>query len=380
MTEPEKNKVNRARLTYLMIAGGAGIILLVLGIYQLLNFTDTTGFCARLCHSVMYPESTAHQASPHADVTCAACHVGPGLGNLAKSKINGLSELFSQVTNSYDKPIKTPVANLPAAGGTCLNCHNPESYNGDVASVTTTYQQDQANTPTTSTTILNIGGGQAGTAQGIHWHATAQVWYLASDTTRNDIIWVGVVDKQGNLTEYYDESQKTPVSQALINQKARLMDCTDCHNRTGHDFTTPETLIDSAMSQGLIDPGIPYIKKEAMAVLGTSAVSLDAANAKIDALRSFYSANYPQYAAQNAAKIDAAVARLKDIAQLTTFPDMNVTWNTYLNNDQHSEGEGCFRCHGKLIRTTPGTGQGLTLSDDCNQCHTFQNGGIAQNP
>ncbi len=58
-------KKHREKLFFLMIAGAVGIILLVMGGYQMVEFMDSTAFCGRLCHDVMYPEYTAYQDSPH---------------------------------------------------------------------------------------------------------------------------------------------------------------------------------------------------------------------------------------------------------------------------------------------------------------------------
>ena len=44
--------------------------------YEAYHFTESVGFCGEVCHSVMNPEYTAYQQSPHARVTCAECHVG----------------------------------------------------------------------------------------------------------------------------------------------------------------------------------------------------------------------------------------------------------------------------------------------------------------
>ena len=66
----------REKMIFLMSAGAIGIIFLVIGVYQAVEFMDSTSFCGRLCHQVMYPEYTTYQASPHSRVTCAECHVG----------------------------------------------------------------------------------------------------------------------------------------------------------------------------------------------------------------------------------------------------------------------------------------------------------------
>ena len=49
-----------------------------IGSYKAYEFTDSVQFCGQLCHTVMHPEFTAYQASPHARVGCVDCHVGSG--------------------------------------------------------------------------------------------------------------------------------------------------------------------------------------------------------------------------------------------------------------------------------------------------------------
>ncbi|HKW67157.1 MAG TPA: hypothetical protein VJP04_07720, partial [Terriglobales bacterium] len=46
------------------------VVLSAVGSYRGYEFTDSTQFCGQLCHSVMNPEFTAYQLSPHARVRC----------------------------------------------------------------------------------------------------------------------------------------------------------------------------------------------------------------------------------------------------------------------------------------------------------------------
>ena len=48
------------------------------GSYKAYEFTESVAFCGQLCHTVMSPEYTAYQLSPHARVGCVECHVGAG--------------------------------------------------------------------------------------------------------------------------------------------------------------------------------------------------------------------------------------------------------------------------------------------------------------
>src|SRR3989304_10544252 len=99
----------RAKLIFLLTAGTIGIIFLVIGMYQMVEFMDSTAFCGRLCHQVMYPEYTTHQASPHSQVTCAECHVGRGADYMVRSKLSGVPLIFTTVLGTYQRPIPTPV-------------------------------------------------------------------------------------------------------------------------------------------------------------------------------------------------------------------------------------------------------------------------------
>ena len=48
--------------------------------YSAVNYMDSVSFCGKTCHTVMEPEFTAYQSSPHSRVECVKCHIGPGAG------------------------------------------------------------------------------------------------------------------------------------------------------------------------------------------------------------------------------------------------------------------------------------------------------------
>ena len=48
--------------------------------YGAVNYMDSVTFCGQTCHTVMQPEYTAYQNSPHSRVECVKCHIGPGAG------------------------------------------------------------------------------------------------------------------------------------------------------------------------------------------------------------------------------------------------------------------------------------------------------------
>jgi len=353
-----------------MFTGAIGIVLLVMGGYQLLEFMDSTAFCGRLCHQVMYPEYTAYQASPHSRVTCSECHVGSGADYLVRSKVTGIPLVFATLFDTFDRPIPTPVENLRPARQTCEQCHRPERFAGDLVRVHTSYLPDEANTKQVDTRILRVGGGELEVARDIHWHIAAKVWYLHLDEQRQEVGWVGVEDSKGILTEYIDPRKASKISTQRIDDEKRLMDCMDCHNRATHIFRSPEELIDMALTQGKIDDSLPFIKKNGLLALDPPNPSLAQAVTRVEDIKEFYRTAYSQIYEEKEPAIDEAIKELKEIARLTTFPDMKVNWETYIDNKAHQESLGCFRCHGKLVGTT-GNQEGKVIDADCESCHYF---------
>jgi len=144
--------------------------------------------------------------------------------------------------------------------------------------------------------------------------------------------------------------------------------CTDCHNRDGHSFRSPKELIDLALSQGEIDSSLPFINREGLEALDPANSSLEEAFTKIEAIEDFYRISYPLVFLEERPKIDAAVEKLQEIARLTTFPRMEVTWETYPDQLGHNDSPGCWRCHGKLEATTGGQ-EGTVINQSCSSCH-----------
>ena len=345
----EHRKRRREKLLFLMFSGAIGIILLVSGGYKLMEFMDSTAFCGRLCHQVMYPEYTTYQASPHSRVTCSECHVGSGADYMVRSKVSGIPLVFITLFGTYDRPIQTPVENLRPARETCEQCHRPERFAGDLVRVHTSYLTDEENTKQVDTRVLRVGGGEFEVARDIHWHIAAKLWYLSLDKKRQEIGWVGVEERNGELTQYIDPQKTAEITPQRIEEEKRLMDCMDCHNRATHIFRSPEELIDTALVQGKIDSSLPFIKREGLNALDPPNPSLEQAIAKVEAIKEFYRTSYSQIYKEKEPAIDKAINELKEIARLTTFPDMKISWETYIDNIAHQESPGCLRCHGKLV-------------------------------
>ena len=80
----------------------------------------------------------------------------------------------------------------------------------------------------------------------------------------------------------------------------------------------------------------------------------------------YYQQNYPEVASAKSAEIAAAGDALGELYTLNVFPDMEVWWNTYPEHSGHQSSEGCFRCHGRRLRSDDRE----TISSDCSLCHT----------
>lgn len=360
----EQLRRKRWRLLILFLSGALGLVMLVIGGYNALEFMDSNDFCGRLCHEIMYPEYTTYAASPHGKVDCIECHVGSGASYFVKSKASGIPQIYATIFNTYEKPVPTPVENLRPARETCQQCHLPQRFSGDFVRLHTTYAQDEQNTENVDTRVFKVGGGEFGTARDIHWHIGAKVWYVPLSDDRQSIGWVGVEDGDGNLQAYVDPGLIEEVSSEGVVGK-RLMDCVDCHNRATHVFYSPAELIDVALAAGRIDRDLPYIKRQGMQALDPVNSSLEEAVAKVRAIDEFYRASYPDIYAEEKEAIQSAILELEDIARLTTFPDMGVSWTTHNDNLSH---QGCFRCHGSLTALT-GSRKGEVVDAGCTLCH-----------
>lgn len=351
-------------LTFFFISASA------FGSYRAFEFTESVQFCGETCHSVMKPEFNAYLAGAHARVRCVDCHVGSGADWYVKSKLSGAYQLYSVTFNKYSRPIGTPVHNLRPAPETCEQCHWPEKFFGAQMKVFNRYGNDEKNTLRQTRMLLNVGGGSPSSGQvtGIHWHMNIanEVSYVATDERRQDIPWVRVKDRNGNVTEYSD--RRRPLSDdAIATASQRKMDCVDCHNRPAHVYLPPDVAIDQSLTAGKLDASLPFLKRQAVELLSADYQTTDEALAAIDAgLNNFYRSNHADIYSQKRDTVTAAVAELQGIFQTYIFPEMKTNWKTHPNNAGHLNSAGCFRCHdGEHFSKS-----GKMISNDCTICHT----------
>ncbi|MCF7817239.1 MAG: NapC/NirT family cytochrome c [Kiritimatiellales bacterium] len=346
------------------------IAISVVGGYRAYHFTESVEFCGKTCHSVMKPEYTAYQNSPHANAGCVTCHIGPGADFFVKSKINGLYQVYSVLFNKYNRPIPTPVHNLRPAKETCYTCHWPQKFFGAVELNHTYFRADEENSPWSIQMLLKVGGGDPdnGRAQGIHWHmaGTTKIEYIAADERRQELPWVRMTTADGKQTIFQTTDKKKQLTpEQIATATIRTMDCIDCHNRPTHQYHSPERALNDALAGGQLNPAMPSIKANGIkALTGDYKTEGEA----LSAIQATLKEAYPE----GGAEVENAIVAVQKIYSRNLFPEMNVSWKEYPDNIGHMITPGCFRCHNGDHKSE----QGATITRDCNSCHTI----IAQGP
>lgn len=341
------------------------------GSYQAYEHTDSDQFCGETCHSVMAPEYTAYQFSPHARVGCVKCHIGPGAGWFVRSKLSGAYQVYATLFDKYPRPIPTPIENLRPAQETCEQCHWPKHFFSEKLIKNTYFLSDQQNTRWTIDLLVKIGGGniEAGPTSGIHWHMNIanELTYAVADSQRQIIPWIRSKRADGSVVVYLTVDNP-PSEDELLKMKKRRMDCIDCHNRPTHIYHPPASSINHVMSLGWVDPSLPGIKSLAVKALENSYTTKQTALDSIkETMEDFYSSGFPEVAKAKQETIQRSIEEVQKIYSRNYFPEMKVSWKKFPDNIGHLYYPGCFRCHdGKHV-----TDDGKVLSRDCNICHTI---------
>jgi len=360
------------RRTYFLIFLGVSFLFVSIsafGSYQAYEHTESVAFCGQTCHTVMKPEFVAFQNSPHARLECVDCHVGEGARWYVKSKLNGMHQLYSVTFGTYEKPIKTPVANMRPANDTCAHCHWAEKFLGNKLKVFDRYAYDEKNTHRRIALLMNVGGGSpdTGPVSGIHWHMNLsnEITFISTDAQRQVIPWIQSKDRNGNVTTYVAaNSSLTP--QQIQQASKRRMDCIDCHNRPAHIYNPPDVSLDRAFQANRLDASLPYLKRQAVELLSKPYNTNDEALKTIaSGLTDFYRNNQGAVYAERRASVDGAITEIQRIYQANFFPEMKTDWQAHPNNIGHLISSGCFRCHDGEHKSDTGK----VITNDCNVCH-----------
>ncbi|TAK11249.1 MAG: hypothetical protein EPO32_12720 [Anaerolineae bacterium] len=343
-------------LTVLVLAGGtAGW-----------TYTNSSEFCGTACHT-MPPEYSAYLISPHARVQCVECHIGRDvITTQFTRKAGDLRHVVLNITKQYEYPIRA--VQMRPARESCETCHFPEKFSDDSLRELRRYQTDEANSIVSTFLVLKTGGGtgREGLGYGIHWHVESDVYYLANDSLEQEISYVRVVDKDGNVTEFYDlESGIGP--EDVAGQTLVQMDCITCHNRITHKVSKPQDAVSNAITKGLISSELPFVVRESVALLTVEYPDKESATEAMTALAGFYEQNYPDVFASQQEDIQQAILSLQEIYAESVFPEQKSDWDSHPNNLGHKYDPGCFRCHdGKHVTQT---GEAIRL--ECNLCHAI---------
>jgi hypothetical protein len=339
--------------------------------YSGYHYMESTGFCGQFCHTVMDPEYTAYQNSPHSRVSCVECHIGPGAGWFVKSKISGARQLAAVTLESYPRPIETPVHGLRPARDTCEQCHRPQIFHGGKLVVKDKFLPDEQNTHVQTVLLMKIvsAGDRPDSPHGIHWHVAPEnrIVYRAADWGREKIPLVTLAKSDGTEVVYRTEDAEEVLGQDT-EQGLREMDCIDCHNRPTHIYLPPDRAIDNKILSGDIPLDIPFIKKKAMEVVKVEYASHEEAREGIaERLNEWYGQNHAELLSANPGLLPKAIEGIQAAYAENVFPKMNIQWGTYTSHLGHENDLGCFRCHDEMHESESGE----TISMDCNTCHTI---------
>lgn len=364
-------KTHRKGVILFLVLSVINLVVFSLVVYEAYHFTESDFFCGAICHTVMDPEYTAYQRSPHAKVGCVSCHIGSGAEWYVKAKLSGLRQVKAVIDGKFNRPIPAPVEHLRPAQDTCEECHWPEKFHGKKVKQFVSFTNDDQENAEMQEIALHIGGRNplTDTFEGIHWHVSnnVKVEYESLDDKRTSIGRIKVTKPSGVTEEY---SLDGADQQAVGVTNWRTMDCVDCHNRPTHVYDDLEQKVDLGLYGKKIDPSIEGIREDSLAVLQKEYASRDEAKEQIVESLLFLQAERhgAEFVAENEQTLIQSGAYLLDAYMANVWPKMAVTWGTYKGHNGHQdeeEGFGCFRCHDDEHQTS----FGKTISQSCDLCH-----------
>jgi hypothetical protein len=359
-----KNLEFRRLVTFVGVTTFANIVIASQLAYGAVSYMETVSFCGQTCHTVMQPEFTAYQGSPHSRVQCVECHIGPGESWFVRSKLSGIRQVFAVMFHTYETPIPTPVHNLRPARETCEACHWPQKYGEDRLRVINRFGDDENNSAVKTVLLIKIGGGNKGIGiHGTHLGPGVRIRYGHSDEQRQTIPWIEYSGPNGK-TVYRAEGTAADGKGLTM----REMDCIDCHNRPSHSYKLPERAVDDAMFAGDLSASLPFARKKSVEILKKAYASREAAAVQIPAaVEAYYRDTYPAVYKERQQEVTKTARNVLAIYNRNVFPAMKVTWGTYPNNIGHTDFPGCFRCHDDSHTSA----DGRKVTQDCGACHNL---------
>lgn len=322
------------------------------------DYSGKPDFCVS-CHT-MESVTRSHSSSPHAEVTCTACHLGVGFApTMLFKKATDASQVVKNLTGTYEKPIRIR-HNVPVTES-CESCHYTKAFRREMVKVTEKFSDDAENTKTTTALLLKVGDGSK--VEGIHWHVENTITYGR--------------DKDGNIVSI--EARKTNgevgvyrFTGAVEPETFKQMDCVDCHNRVAHSIDTPSSIVDQYLLEEKLDASLPFVKKEIVTLLeDTKETDPSEWSHLFSSITEFYKDNYPELYQDKEELISQLPGLIEEMANQIIFPQMLVTWETYENNLGHN---GCFKCHNPAFKLESSETSGdwpETINIDCEICHSL---------
>ena len=318
LTRVPTNFAHIARLGWAFaFATLANIAILMIAAYHGVDVMDSTQFCGQTCHSVMQPQYVRYQESVHARIPCVDCHVGAGAASFFQYKIAGARQLIRLTSGTYHRPIPPAMDRMRPAAELCEQCHSPGKAHEDRLKIVRHYSDDEQSTEKVTVLLMKVGSK-------IHRAHVGR-----------DIRYEGDTPDPQMISTVTADGKTYSVEGAKSGGVERKMDCMDCHNRSGHDFETPESAVDQAIADGRLDRSRPFARRDAIVALKSQSAT------------------------------EAQPASIQMIRSGNVFPQMSIGWGSYPNNIGHDKFPGCFRCHdGQHVTQT-----GDSITQDCASCH-----------
>jgi hypothetical protein len=349
-----------------IVVGAIALAILGAGSIVAWEYSNSNAFCTDNCHAVHPEEPRAYAVHTHARVQCVECHMGrlPTL-QLMGLKMAHYHELLGMVTG-YKRPLAATT--LRPARDNCEGCHWPEANHSDKVRTKVHYETDAASTETRTRLVVHTGSGEARdkATRGIHWHIAQNVEFVSDDAQKRTIPWVRITGKDGKTTTYFDATSK--VGRAEMEQKPKQrMECSDCHNASGHPFVNPSDRVDHAIQEGKIDRSLPSIKARALAIIEKASSLHGPMEEQVPKFQQIIADAAPKGEMKPEAKAaEAQFAKaMLEILKLSEFEAKDLTWKSFPNHVGHKDSPGCFRCHdGKHVNE-----KGEAIRLQCTLCH-----------
>lgn len=370
-------------IVILVVLGIAGAVLCLSAI-NAYHWTEADEFCGELCHVSMEPENVAHKDSPHANVACVECHVGPGIDAYAYAKINGIRQLVRNVTKTYHTPIHVPVTAMygkhldgkTKTKHTCMSCHWNPKYVGNKEKSFTHFLKNEEDLKASLRMSIKVGGcdPKTGIVGGAHSHVTPngkKLEFITDNNKRNgEVVWIRQTFEDGKTRIYTNGDEVDTKKQTVF-----TMGCLDCHNRPAHRYASPVTAVDMALELGTLPlelgENVKYTVIELLT--GEYETKEEAMKAIKDGLTEMYGgdaeAEEEEENAEPANKhLEQAIKTVQNIYSRNIFPAMKASWQAYPDNIGHKESIGCARCHNESMVDAE---EGEPVRNGCQDCHVI---------